>query len=170
MPAADIAVKLKSRERSRTASLGRKPAAERMADQMKPLEPQFLDEIEIEHREVADIADPRRIVRRAEARMLRHQHLEPVGDRIEERQPLRQAVGAVQEQHRRPFADAVQLDCDVPDADVCCPMSRHFLAPCLIRHLSRMAGEGQGFGAGAGFAHASHLRSNDNAAHAPRFT
>ena len=73
-----------------------------MADQVEAVEPQLLDEVEIEHREIGDVADPRRIVRPAEAGMLGHEHLVSVGERIEERQPLRQAVGAVQEQHGRP--------------------------------------------------------------------
>ena len=62
--------------------------------------------------------DPRRIVGAAEAGMLGHQHLVALGQRIEERQPLRHAAGAVQEQHGRAVSGAVQLDRDVPDLEV----------------------------------------------------
>ena len=96
-----------------------------------PVEPGLLDEVEIEHREVGHRADPRRIVGAAEAGMLGHQHLVALGQRIEERQPLRHAAGAVQEQHRRASPGAVQLDRDVPDLELG-ELRRH-----VVRSLSK---------------------------------
>ena len=65
-------------------------------------EAQRLEEIEIEHRDVGHAADQRRIVRCAEAGMLRHDELVALGERVEEWQPLRTAVGAVEEQDGAP--------------------------------------------------------------------
>ena len=43
---------------------------------MHPIGAEAVEEIEVVHRQIADVADPRRIVRGAEARMLRDDHLE----------------------------------------------------------------------------------------------
>src|SRR6266704_1835656 len=85
---------------------------------MDAVEPGLLDEVEIEHREVRHRAYPRRIVGAAKPGMLRHQHLMALGQRIEERQPLRDAPRAVQEQHRRPAPGAVHFDPDAPDLEL----------------------------------------------------
>jgi hypothetical protein len=95
--------------------LGGEPAAERIADQVDPVEPRFFDEVEIEEREVRQRADSGRVVGTAEARMLRHQEFIALGERIEERQPLRHAAGAVQEQHLGTASGAVQPDADAAD-------------------------------------------------------
>ncbi len=50
--------------------------------------------------------------------MLGHQNLIALGQRIEERQPLRHPAGAVQEQHRRAMPGAVQLDGDASDLEL----------------------------------------------------
>ena len=60
--------------------------------------------------------------------MLGHQDLVVLGHRIEERQPLRHAAGAVQEQHRRAAPGAVQLDGDVLDLELG-ELRRHSSAP-----------------------------------------
>jgi hypothetical protein len=46
--------------------------------------------------------------------MLGHHHLELLGQQLEHRQPHRQAVGAVQEQQRRPGTAAAHPDRDIP--------------------------------------------------------
>ena len=114
--------------------LGGEPAAERVADQMDPVEPRLLDEVEIEHRKVRHRADPRRIVGAAEAGMLGHQQLVALGQRIEERQPLRHAARAVQEQHRGAAPGAVQPDCHVPDLELG-ELRRHLVRFLFKPHL-----------------------------------
>ena len=117
--------------------LGGDPAAERMADDVDVAQLERLEEIEIEHRHVGDVADQRRIVRGAEARMLGYQQLVLLGQRIEERQPLRIAVGAVQEEQRRAFAGAAQADADIADFhDLRFRRHARFSSPLWSRFLS----------------------------------
>jgi hypothetical protein len=87
-------------------NLGREPAAERIADQMDIVEPGLLDEVEIEHRQVRHRGDPRRVVGAAETGVLGHQQFVTLGQRVEKRQPLRHAAGAVQEPWGRSRRDA----------------------------------------------------------------
>ena len=63
--------------------------------------------------------------------MLGHQDLIALGQRLEERQPLRHAAGTVQEQHRRASPSAMQLDSDVPDLELG-ELRRH-----VVRSLSK---------------------------------
>ncbi len=74
-----------------------------------------IKKIEIVHGEVADVAQPRRIVGGAEARMLGHHQFAFRRDQVEERQPRRQAIGAMQENDRWPGAAFQHPDIDVPD-------------------------------------------------------
>ena len=111
--------------------LGGEPAAERVADEMDPVEPHLLDEVEIEHRQVRYRMDPRRVVGAAKAGMLGHQHLVALRQRIEERQPLRHAARTMQEQHRGAAPCAVQLDGNVSDLELA-QLRRH-----IVRSLSK---------------------------------
>ena len=81
--------------------LSRGPAAERQADEMHAIGAEAVEEIEVVHREIGNVANPGRIVRGAEAGMFRDDHLELLRKDIEHRQPDRQAVGAVQKDQRR---------------------------------------------------------------------
>jgi len=76
--------------------LGRDPAAERGADQMHPIEPQRLQQIEIEIGEIVDPIEPGRIIRLTEAGMLRGEHRETLRQLLEKRHPAGMAAGAVQ--------------------------------------------------------------------------
>ena len=115
MPAGPSSDSVLIREQLRDRGLRRGPAAERLADDMDLVRPELVEEIEVVHRQIADVAQPGRIVRRAEARVLGHEHLELLGQQIEHRQPDRQAVGAVQEQQRRAGAAPQHPDIDVAD-------------------------------------------------------
>ncbi len=122
---------------ARTAAhrhLGRGPAAERLPDEMHLVDPKPVEEIEVVHGEVADVAHPGGIVRGAITGMLGDADIALFRQELEERQPLRQPVGAMQEYDRRTGAAAQH-----PDADVTDLMSRlrrrHDLAiPLLVRH------------------------------------
>src|SRR5579872_2782673 len=79
---------------------------------MDTVEPGLLDQIEIEHRQVGHRGDPFGIVGAAKPGMLGDPDLVALGKRIEERQPLRHAARAVQEQHAFALPRAMQLHLD----------------------------------------------------------
>jgi hypothetical protein len=65
---------------------------------MNTVEPSLLDEIQIKHRQVGHRLDPRGIIGTAEPRMLGNQDFVVIGERVEERQPLRDATSTMQEE------------------------------------------------------------------------
>ena len=87
MPAAPISVSVRKPARAAHRDFGRDPAAERIADQMEPVEAERLDEVEIEIGKVAELIEPVRRVGAAETRMLRHDHVVALRQRLHERQP-----------------------------------------------------------------------------------
>ena len=128
MPAGSSSVRLASREQLRTATSAAVQPPSDWPDQVHLVEPEPVEEIEVVHGQVADVAHPGRIVGGAVARVLGH----PItshfcGEQLEERQPWRQAVGAVQEHQRRTGAAPQHPDADVPDL-VFRFRSRHGLA------------------------------------------
>src|SRR5437764_10618931 len=84
-----------------------------MTHQMHALRVQAVEEVQVIHGDVADIADPGRVVAVAEARMFRHHDLEFVRKLREERQPGRQAGGAVQVDERRARSVAQEAHANV---------------------------------------------------------
>src|SRR5262249_55153709 len=97
--------------------LRRRPAADRVAQQVRPPELRRLDEPEIEPREVVDALHPVGIVRAPEAWMGRCPHGEALRDLVEPARPAAVAAGAVEHQQRlaRPadpgmYADAADRD------------------------------------------------------------
>ena len=56
-----------------------------------------------------DVLEPLRLVRLAVARMLGHQHVEALGELLQEGQDRRRAARAVQEEQRLALAGAAQV-------------------------------------------------------------
>src|SRR6476469_7637363 len=112
MPAGPSSDSVLMREQLRTAASA---AAQRLADDLNLMRTPFVEEVEVVHRQIADVADEGRVIRQPETGMLGHEHLELLGQEIEKRQPDRQAVGAMQEQERRAGAAAQHPHIDVAD-------------------------------------------------------
>src|SRR5262245_38246879 len=89
---------------------------------------QPVEEVEVVHRHVADVAHPGRIVRCAEAWMFRHHDLVRLRQVHEERRPLRQAGGTMQVDEQWPLAVAPHAHADVAD-----------LVPVLVHSLLMLA-------------------------------
>ena len=86
--------------------LGREVAAERQADQVEPVELQHIEQLEVVHDVVVQVGKGRIVARLAEARMIRHDHLEPLGPRLGEIEAVDRA-GAVEEHDRLAVAGGV---------------------------------------------------------------
>ena len=106
MPAGASRVRLAMRLTLRTAAFGGGPAAQRMADHVDRRRINLIEEVEIVHGEVGHAAKPLRIVRGAEARMLRHCQRVVPREALKERQPRRPAAGTMEKKQRRPRAGA----------------------------------------------------------------
>src|SRR5215471_3767498 len=90
--------------------VGRDPAAERGSDEIDLAQAEFLDELEIEVGEIADVVEPLRRIGASEAGMLRYDHVEALRQCLEERQPHAGAACAVEEQERCTPAAAQHVD------------------------------------------------------------
>ena len=97
--------------------LKRDPAAERLSDHVKVGETERLDGVEIAISDVGNVIDPRRRLRRAEAGMIGHDHVEALGQRIENGGPFGEPVGAVQVEQRRALAGAHEAELAAVDVD-----------------------------------------------------
>ena len=62
---------------------------------MDVVEAQFIEHVEIEVGEIADVIEPVRHLRAAEAGMLRHDDIEPLRQLLHERQPRTRAICAM---------------------------------------------------------------------------
>ena len=83
---------------------------------MDAVEPERLDEIEVEIGEVGELIEPFRLFRTAEPGVIRHDHVIALGQRRHERQPDPGAPGAMQEQQRRSLAAAHDVHRTAGDA------------------------------------------------------
>ena len=93
------------------------PAAERLSDHVKVGETERLDGVEIAISDVGNVIDPRRRLRRAKAGMIGHDHVEALGQRIENGGPFGEPVGAVQVEQGRALAGAHEAELAAVDVD-----------------------------------------------------
>src|SRR5258708_2903411 len=79
----------------------REPSADREAGKVDAVETEMIEQVEIEIGEVADIIEPARRVRTAEARMLGDDDIEMLGELGEKRRPGGSPVAAMKIDERR---------------------------------------------------------------------
>ncbi len=116
----------------------RDPAAERLADHVNPREPERLDEVEIEVGDVGNVVDPGGQLRAVEAGVIGHDHVELFRQRIEQRRPFAEPVGAVQVHERLAAPAAPDAQLAAADRNLAC-RERH-RRPTYARTLHRTGG------------------------------
>src|ERR1700704_4660184 len=79
---------------------------------------ELLEDIQVEVSEVMDRVEPGRLIRGAEAWVLRHEHLIALREQLHERPHARRAVGPVQVKELRPFAAALERDARAAHAEI----------------------------------------------------
>ena len=95
----------------------RDPAAQRLPDDVNAGQAEHLDGIEIAVGHVGNVIDPARRLGGAKTRVIGHNHIEPFRQRIEDRRPVREPIGAVQVHQRYALAAARKAELAAVDLD-----------------------------------------------------
>jgi hypothetical protein len=120
------------RARAHRRHLGRRPAADRVAQQVGAPESGRIDEPEVEAREIVDPIHPLGVTGSAEARVRRCPHGVALGDPIHPAAPAAVAAGAVQHEQRGAPAADPGLDADTTDRDGLLTWSHAAYYACLM--------------------------------------
>ena len=95
----------------------RDPAAQRLPDDVNAREAERLDGIEIAVGHIGNVIDPGRRLGGAKTRVIEHDHIEPLRQRVEDRRPVPEPIGAMQVHQRHALAAARKAELAAVDLD-----------------------------------------------------